>query len=178
MCELSILLQTKGIASIIPGLVDFADEFAKPENVTLTTVYRVKGNEASIVYIVSFDSLYDYVNEVSSRNMAFASISRSKGWMRISGIGHKMERAVVEINTILEKIPYFEFTVPQKETIARNLDPAESTRRRQQLKNARETVRKISQIDDNALKDVYKEQGFNDEQIETLIKILRQKEQK
>ncbi len=153
MMQLRSLLQEKGIASIIPGLVDYSDEFAEPERVTLSTVYRAKGNEAPIVYIISFDSLYDYVSEVSKRNMAFAAISRSKAWVRITGVGEQMGQAQKEINTVLQNNPNFIFTVPDKQKIARNLDPAESTRRKRQLKSAISTVEQLGKLDAEALQD-------------------------
>ena len=174
MIQLRSLLQEKGIASIIPGLVDYSDEFAEPERVTLSTVYRAKGNEAPLVYIISFDSLYDYVSEVSRRNMAFAAISRSKAWVRISGTGHQMEQAQAEIKTVLDNIPYFIFDVPNKEKIARNLDPAESTRRRQQLKAAKDSVQKLAHLDEDAIRDAYKGR-LPDNKIEALIQLLKNK---
>src|SRR5260370_13451206 len=64
-----------GIASTIPGLIDDTSEFAETGRVTLSTVYRAKGNEANIVYILSFDSRYDYSEGIENRNRAFTSIT-------------------------------------------------------------------------------------------------------
>jgi len=46
-------LQAKGIASTIPGVSDDVAAFAEQGKVTLSTIYRAKGNEAAIVHILS-----------------------------------------------------------------------------------------------------------------------------
>jgi len=147
-------LHEKNVGSIIPGLMDDKDEFAVEGRVTLSTVYRAKGNEAPIVYILSFDSLYDYVREVGMRNRAFTSISRSKAWVRITGVGENMKGAMKEISKILKDIPYMKFIFPDKEKITRNLDPGETTRRMQDVKRAKRTAHEIKELELGALADL------------------------
>lgn len=139
------------IASTIPGLVDESSEFAEPGMVTLSTRYRAKGNEAPIVYIVGFDSLYEYAEEIENRNAAFSSISRAKGWVRISGAGRQMKAAKDEIDKILIDIPYFRFIFPDPDKLPRVLDASETTRRRKEVKKAREYVKALTEIDKEAL---------------------------
>jgi superfamily I DNA and RNA helicase len=143
-------LLTYAINSIIPGLVDDTAGFAESDMVTLSTVYRAKGNEAPVVYIIGFDALNDYTEEIERRNQAFASISRSKGWVRISGAGKQMQSAEAEINKILSDIPYFRFIFPDMEKI-RRLDASETSRRRREVKTAKESVSKLLDLDDEAL---------------------------
>ena len=151
MGGLQLKLYQHGIASVVPGLMNDSDEFAREGCVTLSTVYRAKGNEAPIVYIISFDYLYDYVQEVGMRNRAFTSISRSKAWLRISGVGESMKKALKEIDKILGDIPYFKFQVPIKDSILRNLDASETTRRKEQLKRAKNGAKALSEVDLAAL---------------------------
>jgi len=106
-----------GIASIIPGLNEQASAFAEKGKVTLSSVFRAKGNEAYIVYVLSFESLYDYVEAIENRNTAFTAISRSKAWVRITGVGEKMELANQEIDRILADQPRFKFKFPDLELI-------------------------------------------------------------
>jgi superfamily I DNA and RNA helicase len=138
------------IRSTIPGLIDDTAEFAETDMVTLATVYRAKGNEAPVVYIIGFDALYEYVEEVERRNQAFASISRSKGWVRISGTGKAMIAARNEIRKILEDIPYFRFVFPDMEQI-RRLDASETSRRKREVKTAKESVARLIDVDKDAL---------------------------
>ncbi|GAC1634306.1 MAG: hypothetical protein NVS4B11_36130 [Ktedonobacteraceae bacterium] len=112
-------LVSYGIASTIPGIIDDTSAFAEAGKVTLSTVYRAKGNESHIVYILSFDSLYDYLEGIGNRNRAFASITRSKAWVRITGTGKKMEMARTEINKILADIPRFKFKFPDMNKLRR-----------------------------------------------------------
>jgi superfamily I DNA and RNA helicase len=138
------------IASTIPGLVNDTAEFAEPGMVTLSTVYRAKGNEAPVVYIISFDSLYEYTEEIERRNQAFASISRSKGWVRITGVGRPMRAAEQEIQKILNDIPNFKFKFPDIEHL-RRLDASETSRRRREVRTAQESIRKLIGIDGEAI---------------------------
>jgi superfamily I DNA and RNA helicase len=154
MGDLQNRLYDQGIASVVPGLIDEADQFAETGRVTLSTVYRAKGNEAPLVYILGFDSMYNYVREVETRNRAFTCITRSKGWVRISGVGAKMNEAQREIELIRADLPNFRFTFPDMNTIHRNLDAAETTRRRQEVKAAQKSVRALAEADLGALSEL------------------------
>jgi len=142
MSELQRKLVESNIGSTIPGLVDDASEFAEAGLVTLSTVFRAKGNEAPIVYILAFEYLYGFAEEIENRNRAFTAISRAKGWVRITGIGSRMRSVQREIQGILDDLPRFRFTFPDIEGI-RKLDASETTRRRREVKKLRESVKAI-----------------------------------
>ncbi|BCL79690.1 COG3972 family protein [Ktedonobacteria bacterium brp13] len=121
-------LQAYNVTSIIPGIDAQKEAFAEPGKVTLTTVYRAKGNEAYVVYILGFDYLYDYLGEIATRNQAFTSITRSKAWVRITGSGVKMKNVKDEIDRIMADFPKFKFSFPDMLHI-RSLDSEGSKRR-------------------------------------------------
>lgn len=150
MIPLQHRLRQKNIDSTIPGLLNDTSEFAEAGKVTLSTVHRAKGNEAPIIYIIGFEGLYQYVEEIDLRNRAFTCISRAKGWVRISGITPKMEKVQIEIDKILHDLPRLIFTFPDMEQI-RKLGSGETTRRRMQLKEAKESVRSLKKLDADAL---------------------------
>ena len=131
--EFSAQIQGKliqhSVASIIPGAIHDADSYAEEGRVTISNVFRAKGNEAYIVYVVGFEELYNYVDAIDNRNRAFTAISRSKAWVRITGIGAGMRKAKNEINDILNDVPRFRFTFPDMRKI-RNLDAVTRKRRR------------------------------------------------
>ena len=154
------------IASVIPGLVDNTAMFAEAGKVTLSTVFRAKGNEAYVVYILSFDFLYDYVEEIENRNKAFTSITRSKAWVRITGTGKNMEKAKEEIDKILRDLPMFKFAFPDMSTI-RRLD-AENSRRRKAVASAKKTVSEIIDLDPAALA------ALGDETLEKLLRRIKE----
>lgn len=146
--EIQRRLFQHNIDSTIPGLNDSTASFAEKGYVTLSTVYRAKGNEAHIVYILNFDALYDYVEAIEHRNRAFTSISRSKAWVRITGISDKIQRAKDEIDRILADQPRFKFPFPDMEKI-RRLD-AETGKRRRELKTGRDAVSKLMGLNEQA----------------------------
>lgn len=117
------------VASTIPGVAHDTDAYAEEGRVTISSVFRAKGNEAYIVYIVGFEELYNYVDAIENRNRAFTAISRSKAWVRISGIGEGMNKAKHEIDRILRDIPRFHFKFPEMENL-RNLDVVTQKRRK------------------------------------------------
>lgn len=157
--QIQLDLKRRGIDSVIPGLVDGSSEFGEEGRVTLSTVYRAKGNEAPVVFIISFDYLFDYVEEVENRNRAFTCISRSKGWIKISGCGEDMTRAREEIAKIRENIPRFKFRFPSLEgDKVRKLGRAETARRRREQQMATTSVDTLLQSDDDALESLSSEQ--------------------
>lgn len=151
MMDLQVRLQRHAIASTIPGLVDDSAEFAEEGFVTLSTVYRAKGNEAPVIYIIAFERLWDYVDEVTFRNRAFTSISRTKGWLSISGSGPQMTQVKTELDKIMVDLPNFRFVYPDMTQIQRRLDPSETTRRRVWVQQAKKSARQIEEIDVEAL---------------------------
>ena len=139
--KIQMKLVKHNIASTIPGVIHDADSYAEEGRVTISSVFRAKGNEAFIVYIVGFEELYNYVDELENRNRAFTAISRSKAWVRISGTGEEMKKAKNEIDAILRDIPRFHFPFPDMEKI-RNLD-AETKKRRSNRKQADKRIREF-----------------------------------
>lgn len=150
------LLQKKlfagGIPSLAPGF-DGVDrsKFAEDGFVTISTVYKAKGNEGFMLYVMAFDGLYDYTDFVRPRNRAFTSISRSKGWLRISGVGKNMDRAVEELEDIKKYIPSFVFKFPDPEKIKRKLSTEEFARRTSEAKKARSALQTLLDIDSGAV---------------------------
>ncbi|MBK9124479.1 MAG: ATP-binding domain-containing protein [Chloroflexi bacterium] len=138
------------IPSTIPGVLNSSDAFAEPGYVTLTTVFRAKGNEADVIYVMNFEFLYDFVDEPGIRNQAFAAISRSKAWVRITGIGKKMEVATKEINNILGDQPYFRFVFPDMNEIQRRLDAGTKKRRREKA-DAASALTKLRNLNKRAI---------------------------
>lgn len=59
--------------------------FRMPGHVTLTSVARAKGNEADLVHIVGLGEVGEREGEVSLRSQLFVALSRSRGWVNLSG---------------------------------------------------------------------------------------------
>ena len=56
--------------------------------VTLSRIYRAKGLEADVVYILGLEHIAQREDNLSLRNQIFIAITRSRGWVELSGIGN------------------------------------------------------------------------------------------
>jgi superfamily I DNA and RNA helicase len=92
-------------------------DFSKKGQITLSTVHKAKGNEAFIVYVVGVDALFSSYAGVRERNMLFTAMTRTKGWVRVSGIGSWAKACKEEIDTALESFPFLRFPYPSEEEL-------------------------------------------------------------
>ncbi len=76
--------------------------------------YRAKGNEAAIVYLINADLCARGINLSRKRNIIFTAMTRSKAWVRVSGIGDDMDLLIQEFNSVKERNFQLEFTYPDK----------------------------------------------------------------
>ena len=64
----------------------YSKGFIEEGSVTLSTVYKAKGNEAAIVYVMGTQVFQQGKNRRSMRNKIFTAFTRAKGWLKISGV--------------------------------------------------------------------------------------------
>ncbi|MCD0169118.1 DEAD/DEAH box helicase [Deinococcus sp. 23YEL01] len=111
--ELSLL--KKGIKSRNRHSRYFStDNFFEDHHVTLTTVHKAKGNEAYMVYVVGCDAVYSSFIGARERNMLFTALTRTKGWVRASGIEPNARAFTAESQEALSHSPNMEFKYPGK----------------------------------------------------------------
>src|SRR4051812_2948205 len=93
--DLSVLLAAKKIKTnnIIAPYTE--PPFTIASYVTLSTVHRAKGNEAAVVFVVGADAADTRTR--SGRNKIFTALTRTKGWLRVSGVGANATKLVNEI---------------------------------------------------------------------------------
>jgi Superfamily I DNA and RNA helicases len=152
-------LYNKGVSSIIPGYEGTErDKFGEYGYVTLSTVFKAKGNEAFLIYVMSLEYIYDYVEFVQARNSVFTALTRTKGWCRISGCGSRMDRAIKEIDMIFSNLPMFKFIFPDPDKIARKLSQEEYARRVAETRKVKKSVESLLAIDAEAMKTIPKDQ--------------------
>ena len=107
-----------GIQSHLAGIDTEPDVFFKPDaaSVTFSGVHRAKGNEAAMVYIVNADDCQSAAFELASiRNRLFTAITRSKAWVRVLGIGRRMNDLTREYEALKRKQFELEFRYPSAE---------------------------------------------------------------
>ena len=117
-------------------------ELDEIESVTFTGIHRAKGNEAAMVYIINAESgLTTTSNLASVRNRLFTAITRSKAWVRISGIGKDLKELEHEYQRLLSNRFQLRFRYPTAEerkslrTIYRDLNEHEKRRLNDQNNN-------------------------------------------
>ena len=142
------MLFSLGINSELAGVSTAADVFSKAGSVTFTGVFRAKGNEAGMVYIINAQdgaSGWDKTATALGRNRLFTAISRSKGWVRVLGLGPNMDMLINEWRQLYDNEYKLKFTYPteaeKKElrVIHKVVDGKSKTRRRN-VKQQREQL--------------------------------------
>ena len=107
-----------GISSHLAGVDTDPDVFFEPDasSVTFTGIFRAKGNEAGMVYIVNADDCHSSAwNLASIRNRLFTAITRSKAWVRVLGVGSGMKELIQEYERLKDRNFELHFTYPTKE---------------------------------------------------------------
>jgi superfamily I DNA and RNA helicase len=137
-----------GINSHLAGVDTDPDIFFRPDvsSVTFTGIYRAKGNEAGMVYILNAqDCDSSSWNLASIRNRLFTAITRSKAWVRVLGMGNGMRNLVREYEDLKKNNFELRFTFPTEEQRERlrivHRDMTEEGRRR--LKRGKQSLREL-----------------------------------
>ncbi len=92
----------------------YSKDFYLDKHITLTTVYRAKGNEAASVYIVGVDSVFENKDSIRERNKIFTAMTRTKAWVNLSGVGKNAELCDKEIRETFKNYPNFVFKMPDR----------------------------------------------------------------
>lgn len=92
--------------------------FSEKDKVTLSTVYKAKGNEAMSVYVVGIDALF-HSPTARNRNIIFTAMTRAKGWLHVSGIGDSAKSFKQEVDTAITNLPRLKFPYPSEEQLIR-----------------------------------------------------------
>jgi superfamily I DNA and RNA helicase len=103
-----------GIKTILAGIETSRDVFRIQNHITCSSIFRAKGNEAPMVYILNSEFCSDDFELIKLRNIIFTAITRSRGWIRICGVGERMELLNSEIKECIEKGFILDFDIPSK----------------------------------------------------------------
>ncbi|MGK7944277.1 MAG: pentapeptide repeat-containing protein, partial [Microcystaceae cyanobacterium] len=76
--------------------------------VTLSRIYRSKGNEAAMVYLIGLDHIAQSEGDILLRNQLFIALTRSQAWVNLSGIGNYS--FYQEVKEVLNSLDQFTFT--------------------------------------------------------------------
>lgn len=100
------MLFNKDIPNHLAGVDTGVDVFRQDDSVTFTGIYRAKGNEFGMVYVVNAHDCHAADHNLSViRNRLFTAITRSKAWVRVCGVGEAMEH-IAEEHAMLKNADY------------------------------------------------------------------------
>jgi len=111
-------LRRLGIDSHLAGVNTSADEIFQSDSVAVAHIFRAKGNEAPMVYVLDAQYASGNFNAVSRRNTLFTAITRSRAWVRIVGWGDRMSAIKDEVEQTIAKNFQLEFTIPTAAELA------------------------------------------------------------
>ena len=124
------MLYANGINSELAGVSTSRDIFSKEGSVTFTGIFRAKGNEAGMVYVMNAQDCFSGFTKAQlavNRNRLFTAITRSKAWVRVLGFGPNMEGLTQEWGQLRANDYRLSFKYPMEEEKAKlrliNVDP-------------------------------------------------------
>lgn len=95
--------------------VNHSDRFWYEGGVTISRIHRAKGNEADLVYLVGLDLIAQAEADLQLRNQLFVAITRSKGWLNLSGLGYyPLYQEIRELLTFPDSLT-FTFSLPKQQ---------------------------------------------------------------
>jgi superfamily I DNA and RNA helicase len=131
--------------------------FIEDECVTLSTVYKAKGHEAALVYVIGCDVFENKKNDRNMRNKVFTAFTRAKAWLKITGVALEDDSIYKEVNEIKNKDFVLDFTYKEAHIIQRDLSG----------ENAKKaTLREILL----EFIDEMKKKGFSQEEIDQAVR--------
>ncbi|KIE41874.1 DEAD/DEAH box helicase [Geobacter anodireducens] len=126
-----------GVQTHLAGVDTDADVFFRTDtpSVTFTGIYRAKGNEAGMVYVINAqDCNGTGAGLASLRNRLFTAITRSKAWVRVIGYGSRMQGLIDEYEALKHHGFVLDFNYPDDALLGklrivhRDLSPQERQR--------------------------------------------------
>jgi hypothetical protein len=126
--ELKDKLENKFIKSFVTGIDESAEIFKVAGCVTISNLFRAKGNEAWKVYAARFHYATEPLswkneNELMKRNEAFVAITRSRIWCVITGL--QDYPIFEELDEAIKQYPNFSFPAFNKASLQRAMESDE-----------------------------------------------------
>jgi len=136
-----------GIATHLAGVTTSPDQFFQEDSIACTGIYRAKGNEAAMVYVINSEYSFEGPELISKRNMLFSAITRSKAWVRVTGCGLTMKGLIEEFEIIKNSDFNLSFKYPGPEEMEqiRQINRDLTVTEKQQRNKALENIKNIAE---------------------------------
>jgi superfamily I DNA and RNA helicase len=139
-------LSEQGLSSHLAGVTSSTDQLFTDASVAISGIYRAKGNEAAMVYVLNADHCVEGVELIKRRNTLFTAITRSRAWVRICGVGPRMQLLKAEMDKVIANNYQLSFRVPTADElqllrkIHRDMTPEEQEKAKRAQKDLEEIV--------------------------------------
>lgn len=104
-----------GLRGHIPGQTSSRDEVFKEGSIAITHIYRAKGNEAPVVFVLNAEFCESNFGIKQRRNILFTAMTRSRAWTYLSGVGDRMDQINQELASIKLDGFSLDFRYPTKQ---------------------------------------------------------------
>jgi superfamily I DNA and RNA helicase len=94
-------LHELGMKSHLIGVTSSRDTVFIENSIAMSGIFRAKGNEAPLVYVVNSEFSFTGHDLGRKRNVLFTALTRAKAWVRICGVGDEMTGLISEIEGIV-----------------------------------------------------------------------------
>lgn len=164
--QISLCLSKKGIKSF--NHLNTSSEnisFVCEGCVTLATINKAKGNEAASVYVCGTDHIFANPNNVVLRDSLFTAMTRTKGWLTLTGCSSAFEQCRLEMEALKNNNFELHFIQPseqQTKTIEGN--SRQENKAIDLIDKNVEILKKLGKSNEEILKEVQRLLGVDDEQ--------------
>lgn len=170
--KFSKYLRAQGIESFLAGVNSSQDTFRTSGYVTCSGIYRAKGNESPMVYIMNADYCMIGPEIIKQRNILFTAITRSRAWVRICGVGKSFNTLLTEFTQCKNNDFRLTFKCPNKKEMQeiRKLNRERTEEEKVTAAKAKSNI--------NELISMIEQDGVDSDmvpELETLLNILKKK---
>lgn len=122
--ELTDELYNRGIFTNNLSANTYSTIFSEDNLVTLSTVYKAKGHEAAMVFVIGCDVFESKKNDRVMRNKLFTAFTRAKAWLRVSGLQIEGKSIINEMEAVKQNEYKLIFNHKEAHVIKRDLNEA------------------------------------------------------
>ena len=169
--QIRMMLMEKEIKSHIVGVQTTPDAFFQEDSIAITQIYRAKGNEAAVVYLINADLCAKGVNLSRKRNILFTAITRSKAWVRVSGLGSDMDILLDEYKSVKENNFQLEFEYPN-ESQRKNMRIIHRDMTQNELREIKKSNSNLAEIASKIQAGEIRKEDLDESTINTLKEVL------
>ena len=103
----------------LAGVTSSRDEMFRKDSIAIAHIFRAKGNEAPMVYVMDSQHGVHGPNLITRRNTLFTAITRSRAWVRLCGWGPQAVVVESEVQQVRDSGFRLRFRVPTSDQLAR-----------------------------------------------------------